>query len=430
MMLARPLQRLCGLLLALGIVIAPATVKAQNSDSQAVTPEELQELERLLADLGFFPGPIDGVIDDKSRTAIRGYQDFAALPTDGEPSATLLAELRGLVQLMAELNAQSPEPDGSSRPDSSLSPGEPSVAELDPEVPEPEVAPAEPPKTPEVTTAGLSPAEAPAAEPPMAEPSPQGPTDSVDPDEPTTTATAPEPSGDGDTEAQAVPEPVPAVTEAAQPDLREPATEATHAVTEPPPAPRKPALAPAPPAEPSAPSAGKPSVSQAPADSGSSTTTPQEPSKPPAPAGTLLEQIVAAIDNPPARPPEAIAPAPEAPSEAPAPIAPAPSVGPEPASESDAYQAALAPFLPLLAAGKMSEADLAQTFNDRGKGLYAKGLYDQAIADYGLAIRVKPDFAEAYHNRGVAHEALGDFVQAKTDFEAAKRLGFSQAGAL
>ena len=91
---------------------------------------------------------------------------------------------------------------------------------------------------------------------------------------------------------------------------------------------------------------------------------------------------------------------------------------------------ALAPFLPLLAAGQMSEADLAQTFNDRGKVQFTKGRYGQAIADYDLAIHVKPDFAEAHHNRGVAHEALGDFAQAKTDFESAKRLGFSRPSAL
>ena len=31
------------------------------------------------------------------------------------------------------------------------------------------------------------------------------------------------------------------------------------------------------------------------------------------------------------------------------------------------------------------------------------GEYDRAIADYTEAIRIKPDYAEAYHNRGVAH---------------------------
>jgi hypothetical protein len=68
---ARPVQRVCGWLLALGIVIAPATVAAQGEGPQDITLGELEELERLLARLGFFPGPIDGVIDDKSREAIR-----------------------------------------------------------------------------------------------------------------------------------------------------------------------------------------------------------------------------------------------------------------------------------------------------------------------------------------------------------------------
>jgi hypothetical protein len=384
-MVARPLQRFCGLLLALGIVLAPATVPAQDGDPQVVTAEEREELERLLARLGFFPGPIDGVIDDKSRTAIRGYQDFAALPVDGEPSAALLAELRGLAQLMAELDAQQPEPATPSRPEPSIAP----------------------------------------AEPPVAEPLPQVPTDSIDLDEPTTADAVTEPGGDGTNEVKAAPEPVPSVIEAPPPKSVAPLAtlepEAAQLVTRPPPAPRKPAQAPAPPAEPSAPLATENARDPAPAEAAASPATPQEPPSPPAPAGTLLEQIVAAIDNPPTRPSQPPAPAPEA---------PAPSAAPDPAPDSDPYQVALAPFLPRLAAGQMSKEDLAQTFNDRGKVQFVKGLYDQAIADYDLAIRVKPDFAEAHHNRGVAHEALGDFAQAKTDFEAAKRLGFSRPGAL
>jgi tetratricopeptide (TPR) repeat protein len=90
----------------------------------------------------------------------------------------------------------------------------------------------------------------------------------------------------------------------------------------------------------------------------------------------------------------------------------------------------LAPYAPLIASGQMSEEVLARTFNERGKAQFVKGFYDQAIADYDLAIHIKPDFAEALHNRGVAHEALGHIVQAKADFEAVKRLGFNLPGQL
>ena len=59
---------------------------------------ELTEMERLLARLNFDPGQIDGVVDEWTRTAVRLYQEFAALPVDGVPSPVLLAELRQVTQ--------------------------------------------------------------------------------------------------------------------------------------------------------------------------------------------------------------------------------------------------------------------------------------------------------------------------------------------
>ncbi len=52
---------------------------------------EIRELEGLLSRLGFDPGPVDGVMDEQTRTAIKGYQDFAALPVTGRASWGLLA---------------------------------------------------------------------------------------------------------------------------------------------------------------------------------------------------------------------------------------------------------------------------------------------------------------------------------------------------
>ena len=42
--------------------------------------------------------------------------------------------------------------------------------------------------------------------------------------------------------------------------------------------------------------------------------------------------------------------------------------------------------------------------------------YDQAIADYSQAIRLKPDYAKAYDNRGNAYSRLGRFDPAFADF--------------
>ncbi len=79
----------------------------------ALTDVELRELETLLRDLGFDPGPVDGVIDDTTLAAISRYQDFASLPGDPEANQTLLAELRGVAAAFAALRSPSepaPEP--------------------------------------------------------------------------------------------------------------------------------------------------------------------------------------------------------------------------------------------------------------------------------------------------------------------------------
>lgn len=60
---------------------------------------ELTEIERLLDQLAFAPGAIDGVIDQRSVGAIRNFQDLAGAVSDGSPSRALLKELRVLVAL-------------------------------------------------------------------------------------------------------------------------------------------------------------------------------------------------------------------------------------------------------------------------------------------------------------------------------------------
>ncbi len=53
------------------------------------------EIQNKLAALGYDPGPADGLMGWKTRTAIRSYQSRAGLPVDGEVSAGLLERLRG-----------------------------------------------------------------------------------------------------------------------------------------------------------------------------------------------------------------------------------------------------------------------------------------------------------------------------------------------
>ncbi len=88
------------LLLAALCAAAPVPVPAAE-----LSLEQVREIERLLAELNFDPGEIDGVIDGRTRTAIELYQAFAALPVDGAPSAALLAELRQVAQAFADMKA-------------------------------------------------------------------------------------------------------------------------------------------------------------------------------------------------------------------------------------------------------------------------------------------------------------------------------------
>ncbi len=90
-----------GLLLTAVLCVAPPVTAL----ARELSVEELTELERLLAELNFDPGAIDGVVDVRTRTAVGLYQEFAALPVDGKPSATLLAELRQVVQVVSEMRA-------------------------------------------------------------------------------------------------------------------------------------------------------------------------------------------------------------------------------------------------------------------------------------------------------------------------------------
>ena len=51
--------------------------------------------------------------------------------------------------------------------------------------------------------------------------------------------------------------------------------------------------------------------------------------------------------------------------------------------------------------------DYAEAYNNRGNAKRALERHDEAIVDYNEAIRLKPDFAEPYYNRGNAKAMLG-----------------------
>ena len=52
--------------------------------------------------------------------------------------------------------------------------------------------------------------------------------------------------------------------------------------------------------------------------------------------------------------------------------------------------------------------------------------YDKAISDYTEAIRLNPNDALAYNNRGAAYRRRGNLAKAKADFLMANRLKTGQ----
>jgi len=86
-------------------LLSAAALLLAATPVRALDLVELTEMETLLRDLGFDPGPVDGVVDADTIEAIRQYQDFALAPGAPQPSAALLDELRGVAAAFAALNA-------------------------------------------------------------------------------------------------------------------------------------------------------------------------------------------------------------------------------------------------------------------------------------------------------------------------------------
>ncbi len=59
--------------------------------------------------------------------------------------------------------------------------------------------------------------------------------------------------------------------------------------------------------------------------------------------------------------------------------------------------------------------DYAEAYNNRGAAYGGLGQHRRAIEDYNEAIRLKPDLAETYDNRGMAYSKLGQLQRAIKD---------------
>jgi membrane-bound lytic murein transglycosylase B len=76
------------------IVGLPAIQHGRDLDNRPLSFAQAEELQRLLNELGFDAGPVDGVPGSQTRAAIRRFQQANGLPADGYPSVKLLERLQ------------------------------------------------------------------------------------------------------------------------------------------------------------------------------------------------------------------------------------------------------------------------------------------------------------------------------------------------
>lgn len=93
------------------------------------------------------------------------------------------------------------------------------------------------------------------------------------------------------------------------------------------------------------------------------------------------------------------------------------------ADDNYKYDEAIHYFTKALNSGELSLENQAITFYNRGRVHYRWGLYELALHDYNRALAINPNLAEAYGNRGKAHDMLEDHDRALRDWKHAYSLG-------
>ena len=79
--------------------------------------------------------------------------------------------------------------------------------------------------------------------------------------------------------------------------------------------------------------------------------------------------------------------------------------------------------------GKEIATNDIQYHINRGISYGQMGLYDQAISEFNIVIKIAPDNADAYNNRGLANQDKGNLDQALADYNKAIEIKPSHADA-
>ena len=410
-----------GLTACLGLTFGlSGAVSSVAVAQQALPREDLLALEQALAQLNFDPGKIDGTVDDRTRAAVRLYQEFAALEPDGEITQSLIAEIRSVAESFKDLRGTpNPAESASAAPNPSPASPEPTSRA---QAPAPEPAPEAAPNP--VPVQEPKPAIAAAPEPKPAAPGPEP--------APPAQAAAPAPS-----EAPAQP---PAQAQETPPPKPEPKSDAQTAIAEPaktkaPPEAQPPAANP--PAEPKA----EAPVQAPKAASTPPTEAPGKPSEAGYDVGGLLSRLKSGGETAtPAAQPDGLGTGQVAPLPDQGTGSRAPSVAAFSgagygelragylAAQSGDLERAVRLYTEALDSRKLTLDHAAGAHYNRANAFFYLGDFDKAIDDYAAAIGNKPGFANAYYNRGFAFQAKGDKRQAVEDFHRARDLGLQRLG--